>query len=120
MANDLFDYQPPAPKPAPAYGTDQHKLRRNDDPGTSHAAAASVDTTRLEKMVHQAIAAAGDAGCISDEVQARFPGFAYSSVTARFKALQDKQLITCGPDKRKGQSGRGQRVMRSIKAPEAA
>jgi hypothetical protein len=117
MAKDLFDYQPPAKPTAPVYGTDEHKLRRNEDPGTSHAAAESVDTTRLERMVHEAIAQRD--GCIADDVLAAFPGFAYSSITARFSALERKQLISCGPDKRKGRSGRSQRVMRSIKAPEA-
>lgn len=110
---DLFDYDPPAPKPT--YGTDAHKLARTEGPDTSHAAAQSVDTTALERMVHRAIARHSQSGCIADEVLDQFPGHAYSSITARFSALERKGLISCGPDKRKGRSGRGQRVMRSIR-----
>lgn len=110
--SDLFDYQPPQ---TPVYGTEAFKLARADSPNTSTASAESVDTTKLERMVHAAIAAAGQSGCIADDVLDRFPGFAYSSVTARFSALERKALISCGPDKRKGRSGRNQRVMRSIK-----
>lgn len=112
---DLFDYDPPAPPPPPTYGTEAHKLARTDSPGTSKAAAQSVDTTALERMVHAAIARAGQAGAIADDVLDRFPDHAYSSITARFSALERKGLIACGPDRRKGRSGRGQRVMRSIR-----
>lgn len=80
---------------------------------TSIAAAKSVDVTVLEQMVLDAIEAAGSAGCISDEVQVAYPSLSYSSVTARFKALEDKCLIVRGPDERKGASGRGQMVMRA-------
>lgn len=110
---DLFDYDPPAPPPA--YGTEAHKLARTDSPGTSKAAAQSVDTTALERMVHGAIARHGAEGAIADDILDRFPGHAYSSITARFSALERKGLIACGPDRRKGRSGRGQRVMRSIR-----
>lgn len=98
------------------YGTDPHKLRRNDDPETSHEAAAKVDTTRLEKLVHREIAFRGQ--CIAADLVEYFSTLPYSSVTARFKALQDKGFISCGPDKRKGPSGRNQRIMRSLKDPE--
>ncbi len=115
MMSDLFDYDPPA-----SYGTNAHKLARTADPDTSHAAAQSVDTTALERMVHRAIAQRGQSGCIADDVLDQFPGHAYSSITARFSALERKALISCGPDKRKGRSGRGQRVMRSIKEASGA
>jgi hypothetical protein len=94
------------------YGAESfYKLVRRGDPETSYEAAATVDTTRLEKMVHNAIAAF-PYGCIADDVLAQFPNHPYSSITARFSALERKKLITCGPDKRKGASGRNQRVMR--------
>lgn len=101
----------------PAYGTEAHKLARTDSPETSKAAAQSLETTRLEKMVHKAIAEAGADGITADGVLHRFQQFAYSSITARFSALERKGLISCGPDKRRGKSGRGQRVMRSIVEP---
>lgn len=111
---DLFDYHPPKPPAPPIYGTEPFKLARAASPGTSTAAACSIDTTALERMVHEAIDRHGAAGCIADEVLDEFPGYAYSSITARFSALERKGLIACGPDRRKGRSGRGQRVMRSI------
>jgi len=115
MMTDLFDYSPPPPP----YGTEAHKLARTDGPDTSREAAHTVDTTALERMVHRAIARHGRSGCIADDVLDQFPGHAYSSITARFSALERKALISCGPDKRKGRSGRGQRIMRSIREVSA-
>jgi hypothetical protein len=77
---------------------------------TSLDAYASVDTTRLEKMVLETIRSFGGTGCISDEVRARLPGLAYSSVTARFSALIAADAVRV-EGKRKGASGRQQRVM---------
>ncbi len=37
------------------FGTHRKKLVRTNDPDTSHAAAASVNTTDLERMVYEAI-----------------------------------------------------------------
>lgn len=105
--NDLFA----------GYGTDAQKLSRRDDPATSHAAAAQVDSTRLERMVHQRIARYGERGATASQLLHDFKDHPYSSITARFSALERKGFITCGPDKRDGDSGRKQRVMRSIKAP---
>lgn len=99
------------------YGTEAHKLARRDDPDTSRDAAQSVETTRLERLVHHVIASFPN-GCISSEVLAKFPNLSYSSVTARFSALERKGLISCGPDRRKGDSGRSARVMRSLKKAE--
>lgn len=98
------------------FGTDPHKLVRSGDPDTSHEAAKSVDTKRLEWMVYTAICSFGKAGCISDEVLTRFPNFPYSSITARYKALMDKGSIEDTGERRPGRSGKNQRVMRK-KAP---
>ena len=65
---------------------DQVTLAWTDTGGAQHSA-----TLRL---------ASGPAGCISDEVQVSYPSLSYSSVTARFKALEDKCLIVRGPDER--------------------
>tara|TARA_Y100001973_G_C5140900_1_gene302866 strand:+ start:621 stop:920 length:300 start_codon:yes stop_codon:yes gene_type:complete len=92
------------------FGTETFKLVRRESPPTSYEAADSIDTTKLEKMVYETIKAFGSTGCISDEVQSRLPHLAYSSVTARFKALIDKNLVMVS-GKRKGRSGRSQRVM---------
>ena len=92
------------------FGTETYKLVRREDPATSFEAADSIDSTKLEKMVFDTIRSFGVTGCISDEVQSRLSDLAYSSVTARFKALIDKDLVII-IGKRKGRSGRNQRVM---------
>jgi len=94
------------------FGTDAHYLSRTGGASTSQAAAESINTTRLETMVYRAIYNCKQDGCIADDLLAQFPAFAYSSITARFAALERKGFITCGPDTRTGKSGRQQRVMR--------
>lgn len=93
------------------FGTEVYKLVRVTSPDTSHEAAASIDTTRLEQMVYNTIKSFGPSGCISDEVIAKHPGFAYSSITARYKALSEKGYIVFSGAKKPGKSGRSQRVM---------
>lgn len=93
------------------FGTPAHMLARRDSPSTSRAAAKALDTTRLEALVFDFIKSSGPAGCIADDVLSGFPLLPYSSVTARFASLARKGLIACGPQKRTGKSGRGQRVM---------
>jgi len=101
-----------------SYGTGADKLSRRTSPATSVDAAKKVDTTKLEHDVHVAIAGYGREGCIaSDLLEKDFPKHPYSSVTARFAALERRGFIRCGPEKRKGSSGRKQRVMVSIQAP---
>jgi hypothetical protein len=94
------------------FGTQARKLVRRDDPDTSHDAAKSVDTSRLEAMVYDAIKTFGETGCISDQIRDAFPNMPYSSVTARYKALMDKGMIVDTGKRKPGKSGRGQRVMR--------
>lgn len=96
------------------FGTPAHKLVRKEDPITSHEAARKVDTSKLEKLVYEAIASFGDQGCISDDVLNMFPFFPYSSITARYKKLHSVGLIEI-TGVRKGRSGKNQRVMRVVK-----
>jgi hypothetical protein len=93
------------------FGTHIAKLFRRNDPQTSFDAAEKVDTTKLEKMVYEAIKSFGDNGCISDQVLELFPTLPYSSVTARYKALLEKDYIEI-EGTRVGRSGRQQRVMK--------
>ncbi len=95
------------------FGTDDYKLFRPDSPETSKQAARSIDTSRLEQLVYETIKGYGASGCISDDVRATHPTLAYSSVTARFKALAEKGLIRYD-GRRKGASGRSQRVMVAV------
>ena len=91
------------------FGTPAFKLARRQDPVTSHQAAQAVDTPKLERMVYEAIKGFPD-GCISDDVLRLFPMYPYSSITARYKALYEKDLIEF-EGTRIGRSGRQQRVM---------
>jgi len=98
------------------FGTDPSKLHRLESPDTSKEAAYFVDTTRLEYEVLEIIRSFGNVGCISDEVRFHpaMLGKPYSSVTARYKALMVNKLIVDTGERRKGQSGRGMRVMRAV------
>ena len=95
------------------FGTPAFKLARREDPTTSHQAAQAVDSTKLEKMVYEAIKSFPE-GCISDEILAMYPNYPYSSITARYRALLDKGFIEVSGVKR-GKFGRNQRIMKAIK-----
>jgi len=94
------------------FGTPAFKLVRKEDPTTSHQAAQVVDTTKLERLVYEAIKGFPE-GCISDQVLELFPQYPYSSITARYKSLLDKGFIEIVGVK-VGRSGRKQRLMRAI------
>jgi DnaJ-class molecular chaperone len=96
------------------FGTDPHLLHRVGDPDTSVEAAHAVDTTKLEAMVFNVIKRYGPNGCIQDDVLKHFRGYPYSSITARFRALLDKPLIEDAGERRVGNSGRKQRVLRAL------
>ena len=94
------------------FGSPAFKLVRKEDPTTSHQAAQAVDTTKLERIVYEAIQSFPN-GCISDEVLEALPEYRYSSITPRYKALLRKGFIEITGTK-EGRSGRNQRVMRAI------
>ena len=94
------------------FGRPVHQLVRRDDPVTSYEAAEKVDTTKLEKMVLEAIKGFPE-GCIADQVLELFPTAHYSSITARFSALLRKDHIEI-VGTRPGRSGRQQRIMRAL------
>lgn len=96
------------------FGTDPNKLARRDDPDTSHSAASAVNTPKWEKLVYIAIKKHGPEGATQDQIIdmicERFGAVPYSTITARFKALEEKKLIFYTDEKRKGKSGRMSRV----------
>jgi len=103
------------------FGTAPHKLARAKDPRTSHEAARSIETSRLEEIVYLQILESGPTGIISDEVRRLLAHLelSYSSVTARYKALREKDLVVYTGEKRPGDSGRNQNIMvASVYAPE--
>jgi hypothetical protein len=100
------------------FGTEPHKLHRSDSPDTSVESAYAVDTTKLEEMVFNAIKASGDHGVTASVLLRMYANRPYSSITARFSALERKGLIYYQGDKRQGESGRNQRVMRANRREE--
>lgn len=80
---------------------------------TSVAAAKSVNMTHLEEVVLEVITKTSFDGCISDEIQGALPHLSYSSVTARFKSLEERGEIVREGDTRPGVSGRQQYVIRA-------
>jgi hypothetical protein len=94
------------------FGTAAFKLVRKEDPTTSHQAAQAVDTTKLERIVYEAIQSFPE-GCISDQVLEALPDYRYSSITPRYKALLQKGFIEITGTK-EGRSGKKQRVMKAI------
>jgi len=96
------------------FGTEPKMLARSTDPVTSKESAKTVDTTKLEAIVYEAIKSFGSKGCISDEVLELFPKHRYSSITARYAPLLRKGFIEDSGETRKGNSGKQQRVMRAI------
>lgn len=95
-------------------------LFRKNAKDTSIEAAQSVDITRLEKIVLEAIKNAGSQGITASELLALFPNFSYSSITARPSALQRKGLVVDSGRRRPGVSGRKQAVLVAVEFVEVA
>jgi hypothetical protein len=108
MMNDIFNNMKQSMDRF--FGTPAFKLSRKEDPTTSHQAAQAVDTIKMEQIVYEAIKGFPE-GCISDEVLEMFPEHPYSSITARYRALLDKDLIEI-TGTRIGRSGKKQRIMK--------
>lgn len=102
------------------FGTDPRRLARRTDPSTSHAAAASTNSARWERIVLGVITTFGKRGCIQDDVitaiTRSYGPVPYSTITARFKALEEKNLIRYTDEKRTGRSGRSSRVRVAVSA----
>ena len=93
--------------------TERYKLHRKDASETSIEAAYTVPLGKMEALVLETIDDFGTSGCIQDQVLEKLPHYSYSPVTARFKALEEKNMIVRCPTKAKGRSGRNQRIMMS-------
>lgn len=96
------------------FGTEPKFMVRANDPITSIEAAEQVDSTKLESMVYEVIAKHPN-GCTSDEVMAHFPNHGVQTISPRYAPLIRKGLIEDTGEKRKGKSGKSQRVLRVIK-----
>lgn len=94
------------------FGTMWRKLVSRNAPETSVEAAQAIDTSRMEKIVYEAICDFPN-GCIQDDILSALHQYPYSSVTARFSALKRKGLIEVTDKTRRGKSGRKQRIMKA-------
>jgi hypothetical protein len=95
------------------FGTPAGHCFRTTDPFTSVEAAFSVDTTKLEKMVYEAILSFGEMGCIGDDVHKKLSPIGIQTLSPRYRPLIEKKMIEETGEKRKGASGRKQRVLRA-------
>lgn len=90
-------------------------MHRSDAVDTSIDAAESMldVLTETQNVVYEAIWKLGSDGGISDEICELLPDMRYQTVTPRYRALLDKGLITDTGERRRGKSGRMQRVLRA-------
>lgn len=85
-------------------------LARQNDPETAKEAARSIKPASLEVMVLEAIKSAPE-GCTADEVAYLLPAVSMNSLTPRFSSLLRRGLVIDTGKRRKGRSGRDQRVL---------
>lgn len=91
---------------------------RSTDPDTSHAAAETIDTTELERIVYEVIKQFPN-GCIGDDVVRMLPQFGVQTVSPRYAPLLRKGWIIDTGERRKARSGRSQRVMKAAGKQDA-
>lgn len=84
---------------------------RYTDPDTSHLAAQSVDVTKLEGAVLDALKAAPD-GLTSEELSERL-GLSLVTVSPRLRPLVNKYKVYSNGDKRRNRSGRSALIWRA-------
>lgn len=94
--------------------TKLRELFRRNASDTSIEAAESIDVGKLEGMVLNAIRSAGTNGMTQTELLSKFPGYSYSSITARPSALKRKGLITDSGLRRPSATGRNQMVLVAV------
>jgi len=89
----------------------KYKLYAKKGHVTSAEAKKSINITAMENMVYHIIKKFPQ-GCIQDDVlRIAGDGYAYSTVTARFKDLTEKKMVYRTEETRPGKSGRQQTVM---------
>lgn len=94
--------------------TKLRELFRRNASDTSIEAAESIDVSKLEGMVLNAIQSAGANGMTQTELLSKFPGYSYSSITARPSALKRKGLIEDSGLRRPSATGRNQMVLVAV------
>ena len=84
---------------------------RSSDPITSRLAGEKVDTNKLEGLVYGVIKQYPN-GCIMDDVINSLPQIREHSIQPRFAPLIRKGFVVDTGEKRRGKSGRLQRIMK--------
>lgn len=93
-------------------------LARNEDPETSHEAAALVDASKLIREVWEAMATFGDAGCIGDDIEKMLPQHTGQTLSPRYIQMVERGMIEVLEERRKSpSSGRMQMVRRVLPEP---
>lgn len=72
---------------------------------------ASIEATKMERIVYDAVKKFKK-GCITDDVERALPNIPLNSITPRFSSLLRKGFIIDTGERRKGRSGKTQRVMK--------
>ena len=90
---------------------DAYKMVRTTDPDTSIDAAISIDPTKLEKEVLNAVRHFGESGATMDQVDDVLPQLRIGSISPRFRPLIEKGFIKVDDRTRKGMySNKQQRI----------
>ncbi len=97
------------------FGVSSLAFARSTDPDTSQDAAKSFDPNALEARVLEVIQSYGQSGCIKDRILGHFAPDAAPTITPRLAPLMRKGWIEDTGERRKGHSGRNQRVHRAIR-----
>lgn len=87
-------------------------LARSADPSTSHAAATSVDATRLERVILDKLKTIKSPGATTYEL-AELLGLSLVTVSPRMRPLAIKRLVIDTGFRARGASGRGQIIWRA-------
>lgn len=95
------------------FGTNPKQMARTEDPDTSKEAAETVQSAHLEKLVYEVIKEFSD-GCTSEDVERALYQYRSHSITPRFAPLLRKGLIVDTGFRKRGASGRSQRVVRAV------
>lgn len=88
---------------------------RNSDPGTSHAAFASVKVNLLEQRVYDALL---HGGSMTAEEVSDYLRMDKQSITPRFRPMANKGRIRLTGSERKNRSGRSAQVWAAVVAPK--
>jgi hypothetical protein len=86
---------------------------RTDDPDTSHEAAETVDVSKLQFLVLNAIAQFPE-GATAEDVEKALPQHRWNTITPRFAPLMRSGAIVDTGLRRKASTGRSQRVVKFV------